>query len=210
MEKLDIRETLFSRVVTILEEARKSTVRAVNGNMILAYWLIGREIVQELQGGQERAEYGEKVIADLSLMLQNRYKKGFSVTNLRYFRQFYQTFSDRVQIHHPSGGESPSPSEKNDTSPTIVTIPHLPGGELRNGFKPDLTWSHYRALMQVTSLEARLFYEKEAVECGWNKVQLERQIQSSYYEKFLPSEEELRLEIEKERRLIELKFAENA
>ena len=39
---------LFDRVVSILEKARASVVRAVNSNMVIAYWLIGREIVQEL------------------------------------------------------------------------------------------------------------------------------------------------------------------
>lgn len=36
---------LFDRVVSILEEARSKVVRAVNNNMVIAYWLIGREIV---------------------------------------------------------------------------------------------------------------------------------------------------------------------
>ena len=39
---------LFDRVATILDEARGNVVRAVNTQMVLAYWLIGREIVQEL------------------------------------------------------------------------------------------------------------------------------------------------------------------
>ena len=39
--------------------------------------------------------------------------------------------------------------------------------------------------MRVRSPEARLFYEKEAAECGWSKAQLERQIQTSYYERIL-------------------------
>ena len=43
---------LFDRVVSILEEARSNVVRAVNNNMVIAYWLIGREIVQEVQGGR--------------------------------------------------------------------------------------------------------------------------------------------------------------
>ena len=50
------------------------------------YWQIGREIVEELQGGDESAGYGKKVLSDLSAKLQGRYSKGFSVTNLRYFR----------------------------------------------------------------------------------------------------------------------------
>ncbi len=43
---------LLTRIVSILEQARGNVVRAVNSNMIMAYWLIGREIVQELQGGE--------------------------------------------------------------------------------------------------------------------------------------------------------------
>ena len=51
---------LFDRVVAILEQARCSVVRSVNSNMVIAYWLIGREIIQEIQKGRNRAEYGEK------------------------------------------------------------------------------------------------------------------------------------------------------
>ena len=46
---------LFDRVVSILEQARTNVVRSVNNNMVIAYWLIGKEIVQEIQRGEERA-----------------------------------------------------------------------------------------------------------------------------------------------------------
>ena len=81
-------DLLFGRVVSILEQARGNVVRAVNTNMVLAYWLIGREIVQELQGGEERAEYGKKVVDALSAGLTQRYGNGFSPTTLQYFRKF--------------------------------------------------------------------------------------------------------------------------
>ena len=55
-------DNLFDRVVFILEKARANVVRAINNNMVIAYWLIGREIVQEIQGGEERAEYGKQII----------------------------------------------------------------------------------------------------------------------------------------------------
>lgn len=73
-------DALFGRVVSILEQAQGNVVRAVNTNMVLAYWLIGREIVQELQGGEERAEYGRQVLEALSERLTEWYGKGFSVT----------------------------------------------------------------------------------------------------------------------------------
>lgn len=78
-------EGLFSRVAAILDRARSNVIRQVNSEMILAYWHIGREIVLEIQGGDERAEYGKQVIEQLSARLTQRYGRGYSTTNLRYF-----------------------------------------------------------------------------------------------------------------------------
>lgn len=75
---------LFDRIVGILEQARAGVVRAVNSHMVLAYWLIGREIVQEIQGGKGRAAYGEAVLTDLSEKLTARYGGGFSETTLKH------------------------------------------------------------------------------------------------------------------------------
>lgn len=192
--------SLFDRIVGILEEARSNVVRSVNTNMVLAYWLIGREIVQELQGGEERAEYGKQVVEALSQQLSKRYGKGFSAPTLWNFRQFYQVYADRLKILSPvgrelepetklysSGGELKL-SEK--LSPagrefSLIEVEYPAGSELSQCFSPQLTWSHYRALMRVKTDKARLFYEREAVECGWSKAQLERQIHSSYYERIL-------------------------
>jgi predicted nuclease of restriction endonuclease-like (RecB) superfamily len=61
------------------------------------------------------------------------------------------------------------------------------GDELPQGFSPQLSWSHYRALMRVEDWAARGFYEREAIAGGWDKRTLERQIQSFYYERILKS-----------------------
>ena len=79
---------LFQRVAAILEQARSNVARSVNTDMVLAYWLIGHEIVQELQGGQVPAEYGKQVIEKLSAHLTERYGRGFSTTNLGFFQRF--------------------------------------------------------------------------------------------------------------------------
>lgn len=71
-----------------------------------AYWLIGRTIVKELQGRDERAEYGKLVIEQLSAKLSHKYGRGFSTTNLRYFRTFYTVYSHRIpEIRHLACGE---------------------------------------------------------------------------------------------------------
>ena len=98
--------SLFDRVVIILEQARTNVVRTVNSEMVLAYWQIGREIVQAIQSGDERAAYGKRTIKELSVKLNEKYGKGFSTTNLWYFRQFYVVYSNREpKIRHKACGE---------------------------------------------------------------------------------------------------------
>jgi hypothetical protein len=90
--------SLFERVVSILEEARSGVVRSVNSGMVVAYWLIGREIVLELQDGDSRAEYGSRLINELAGKLTKKYGRGFSATNLKYFRLFYSAYSEPSAI----------------------------------------------------------------------------------------------------------------
>ncbi len=98
---------LFQRGVDILEQARSTVLRTVNNQMVLAYWHIGREIVEEMQAGDERAEYGKQLIENLSEQLQEKYQRGFSVTNLKYFWHFYLTYNERIpDISHIACGES--------------------------------------------------------------------------------------------------------
>ena len=184
-------DALLGRVVSILEQARQNVVRSVNSNMVVAYWLIGREIVQGVQEGEERAEYGKQLLEGLSEKLQMRYGSSFSLRNLQYFRQFYSSYPDRIAIANPPGSQldddnseaksDPPSGQLEDPTGLIRTVDN--GASL--GFARDLTWSHYRALMRVKDERARDFYESEAVECGWSKAQLERQIQSSLYERIL-------------------------
>jgi predicted nuclease of restriction endonuclease-like (RecB) superfamily len=194
--------TLFERVASILEQARSNVVRAVNSNMVLAYWLIGREIVQELQGGDPRAEYGRQIIEQLSVRLTERYGKGFSAPTLWNFRQFYQIYANRFEILSPSGRELVAPGKLFPAGRESKTIEmrHPLADELTQGFSPQLSWSHYRALMRVQDEKARAFYEQEVIDCGWNKAQLERQIQSSYFQRILANRGEAGLtEPERER-----------
>lgn len=189
LKKLDS-NNIFDRVVSILEQARKNVVRAVNSNMVLAYWLIGREIVEEIQNGSTRAEYGKKLIKELSEKLNNRYGKGFSPANIANFKQFYLMFKNREVNFYPSGRKSVTQGilypvgRKSEKSKN-----HSLGDKLKNPFNPNLSWSHYRALMRVNREDARLFYEQETVECGWSKRDLERHIHSQYYERMLKSQQ---------------------
>jgi hypothetical protein len=80
--------------------------------MELAYWLIGREIVEEVQRGRGRAKHGKKAIEDLSAWQTERYGQGFSVPDLKNFRRFYQAYPDRCNsIGYPLGSQSENPKD---------------------------------------------------------------------------------------------------
>jgi predicted nuclease of restriction endonuclease-like (RecB) superfamily len=186
-------EKLLERVISILEQARANVVKAVNSNMVIAYWLIGREIVHEIQQGQDRAAYGKKVLAELSDKLTKRYGEGFSVTNLRYFRLFFQTYSDRnPEIRHTAGDES-EVREKHHTPCDVLEDMSLAIEKTSEivGFSPLLSWSHYRTLTQVEHKNERLFYEIEAEKEGWSVSHLQRQIHTFLFARLLKSRDKV-------------------
>jgi predicted nuclease of restriction endonuclease-like (RecB) superfamily len=64
--------------------------------MVEAYWNIGKKIVEVEQKGDAKAQYGSNLINELSKQLTSEFGKGFTLTNLKMMRQFYNVFP----IHH--------------------------------------------------------------------------------------------------------------
>jgi len=83
----------YLRISEILKSARNKVAQAVNITMVETYFEIGRLIVEEEQNGKGRAEYGQQLIEDLSEKLSFEFGKGFSSTNLKQMRSFYQIYS---------------------------------------------------------------------------------------------------------------------
>ncbi|MCL1840423.1 MAG: DUF1016 N-terminal domain-containing protein [Propionibacteriaceae bacterium] len=76
-------------IVDVFERARRAAARSVNTAMTAAYWLVGRRIVEEEQGGAERAEYRAGLLRRLASDLTEQLGRGFSRQNLQQMRQFY-------------------------------------------------------------------------------------------------------------------------
>ena len=81
---------LLKNISALLENARKKVVVAVNQTIVLTYFEIGRIIVEDDQGGENRAEYGKNLLKDLSVHLTEKFGRGLSETNLRQMRNFSQ------------------------------------------------------------------------------------------------------------------------
>jgi hypothetical protein len=178
---------LLDRIIKVLERARSSVIRSVNSEMILAYWHIGREIVEHLQQGSARADYGDQLLQNISTQLTNRFGRGFSTTNLRYFRLFYQTYADREpKIREYSLCESSPRLKHHEASDVLATLEKSANPSI-HGFSDRLSWTHYRTLIKVEHVAARHFYEIET-ECeGWSVPQLERQINTQLFARLLKS-----------------------
>ena len=107
--KLQKTSPLYDRVRTIIESARHSVSRSVNTTQVVAYWLIGREIVEEEQKGRRRADYGKRMLERLAGRLTKEFGKGYSVQNLGYLRQLFLRYPSLIapgQIPHAPRGKS--------------------------------------------------------------------------------------------------------
>lgn len=89
--------TFYNQIKEILSSARAKVYSAANFAMVEAYWEIGKSIVEK-QGGNATAEYGAKLIEELSKQMTADFGKGFTVANLKNMRQFYLTFPNRYAL----------------------------------------------------------------------------------------------------------------
>ena len=85
---------IYNDIAELLNVARAKAYHIVNSIMVETYWKIGQRIVEEEQGGASRAEYGTKLIENLSKYLTDTFGKGFSEANLKNMRQFYLTYPE--------------------------------------------------------------------------------------------------------------------
>ncbi len=83
---------LYQSIRDVLLLARTQVRQAVNTAMVQTYWQIGRLIVEHEQGGEKRAEYGQRVLPEMARRLTEDFGKGFSAQSLWNYRQFYLAF----------------------------------------------------------------------------------------------------------------------
>ena len=155
----ELKIDLAERIEQLIADVRERTVTAVNTAMVYTYYEIGRAIVEDEQQGAQRAEYGKAVLKALSARLSKKFGKGFSYTNLEQMRKFYKVYSQIPQTL----------SEKSSGTQILPSF--------------SLSWSHYLKLMRIENPEERRFYEIESAENNWSLRELQRQFDSSLYER---------------------------
>jgi predicted nuclease of restriction endonuclease-like (RecB) superfamily len=173
--------SVLGQVVELLNASRRTAARAVNGIMTATYWEVGRTIVEFEQHGADRAKYGDKLIERLSKDLTSQLGRGFSQRNLEQMRMFYlgwskaQTVSAQFAHTVERGVQGPRTGKLEKAAPTADS-PRF-----------SLPWSHYVRLLSIEDTDQRSFYETESLRGGWSVRQLDRQINSQFYQRALLS-----------------------
>ena len=174
------------------QEMQSRAGRSVDTFLVVRNWLFGWYIVEYEQNGADRAEYGRRFLVTLSKRLQEIGIRGSSPTRLKLCRAFYQqhrgigpTASDQLAMLLPFEGQRGiRPTASDESLSSLVGTPHLPediSTQLIKHFS--LGWSHYVALLSIDNADERRFYEIEAELNQWSVRELDRQIDSSLYER---------------------------
>jgi len=149
-------QQLVSHISDTFVQGQKKAVLAVNSHLVETYWKIGEYIVEYEQGGNVRAEYGKKLLEQLSKDLSILHGKGFSLSNIKRMRQFYQTFPISAEVPH-------------QLNPVLAEFPYK------------LSWTHYVELLKIDDPLERGFYLNQTINENWSTTQLIRQKKASLY-----------------------------
>lgn len=174
---------LLRQIRGLIFSARKAVARSVDALQVLAYFEIGRRIIEHEQRGRRRAEYGKALLKDLSISLTKEFGRGFSEDNLSNMRKFYLLYGRRHNISEtvsrklPVGKKSETLSRKS----SLVVRPKTPAAMF------SLSWSHYAFLIGLRNDEERRFYEIESVAQHWSVRELKRQFDSGLFERLAAS-----------------------
>lgn len=175
-ELLKVNSNLFAKVTDLLKESRKSIATDINQTLVNTYFEIGRLIVEDEQAGKERAEYGKAILRDLSQKLSDKFGRGYSVYNLERMRKFFLTYENRIFDAQTTA----SALRKSNCKKSATVL-----RKFDNSFK--ISWSHYLLLIKIDNFRERDFYEIEAMNSNWSVRELERQYNSSLFERLVLS-----------------------
>ena len=185
-------ESLVNHISAIQNTLQAQAAHSVNLALTSRNWLMGCYIVEFEQNGEDRAAYGEQLLKKLEKQLNT---KGLNERRFREFRRLYLVYpqlKDEVLHYVMSGSEIRHSASAEFTTP----IRHLPSAELQTAEIKEISWklsaekilnrlpyTHLKMIAKIENPIKRAFYEMETIRGCWSVKELERQINSLYYER---------------------------
>jgi hypothetical protein len=103
-------------------------------------------IVEQEQNGKEHSEYGSDLLKKLFTHLTGRFGKGFSATNLKYARQFYQTYAPSIQQLNSTKSKTNVVNRQSPIDEFNLQKLSLNRQSMFGELPFKLSWTHYQAL----------------------------------------------------------------
>lgn len=188
-------DILLSQLRKLILEAKQAAYRNVNTLQVITNYLIGKTIVEDEQHGAQRAAYGKEQLASISCKLTKEFGRGYSVDNLQLMRAFYFVYQNRLEfnaltIYEAVSRKSLSKESLGQKKSSVELAPKnseqkhetLPRISSADKHLLKLTWTHFVLLLKMNEDERR-FYEIESAANNWSTRELERQYNSSLYER---------------------------
>ena len=193
--------TLLAQVRQLILVGRETAYRNVNTLQVFTNFLIGKSIIKHEQLGNTRAVYGREQLTTISKKLTKEFGRGYSVDNLQLMRTFYVVYKNHIGMNVQPIYETVSRkslvkvnARKKKSSTALVAKSTIPNYETLSRISPDnkhllkLSWSHFVLLMKMDETERR-FYEIESAGSNWSIRELQRQYNSSLYERLVLSKD---------------------
>lgn len=151
-----------------ITSARVAASRAINRELILLYWDIGKAITER----QQRLAWGDAVVEALARDLREAFPgaAGFSARNLRDMKRFYRAYAGSDFWRQPVAKSRDAGSAKNGLPCELADVP----------------WGHHLLILNKVALpEQRLFYLQGSARFGWTRSVLLNQIKAAAFERSL-------------------------
>ena len=216
-------DKLTDTLIFINDSLQAKAKSAVNVALTIRNWLIGYYIVEFEQNGEDRATYGSELLKNLSKNITKREIDGFSVTNLKLFRQFYSNFPEIALLFNKRTDNQILLSISDDLKKAGISIGQSTTDQLNNNVQSisqlatdqsqsshnqldndsllklsskmlqSLSFTHISLLLGIDDKLKRSFYVVEAIKGVWSVKELKRQIDSLYFERSGLSKDKLTL-----------------
>ena len=191
-------EALVKHISTIQSTLQAQAAHAVNLALTARNWLMGCYIVEFEQNGEDRAAYGEQLLKKLEQRLN---VKGLNERRFREFRRLYLVYPQlkepialylTLQIRRSLTAEFIEPIWRMPSAESTTNIRRMPSAELKQAKEwmipadrlfNKLTYSNLMLISTIDNPVKRAFYEMETIRGCWSYKELERQINSLYYER---------------------------
>ena len=168
-----------------IQTARLQAGRAVNRELVMLYWDIGRGIVEK----QQRAGWGEAVVERLASDLRAEFPdmRGFSARTLRDTKRFYLGYSDESLWPQAVANlkvEGVASDSREIWPQAVAKLRSGMGSEFLRQLVAEIPWGHHRLILdKLADPAARLYYLCATAQCGWSRSVLLNQIKGKAYER---------------------------